>query len=347
MHKKLLLLCSQGFPGSYKVITNLQRVLDGLVNARVLPIEELYTFRPRLGNLRIKRRLRKIQADLQMISVDRISEYGDNILFTAWGPPYDVALKKLNKMGITPSLIMCSTPGQSELSRHELKDYHSILGYLETGKLRHWLLNKRLYNALAGITRHAVYFPHTLDVGQFKGVTPLKLDGTNIDLFCPLRLGKNLLNQVLAFKLSGVSGRLHINFSDDLIDPVIRDIGANIVKHRWIAAGQYYELVAAMDLSLQATFTESFNYAVAERMYLGVPVITSYDIYLTAGDEFLSKHLCVKALDSPSEIAAMIKRIATDAKLRAALSRRCTKVMSRIAERNNREARDYIIEFLK
>jgi len=347
MRKKLLLVCSQGFPGSYRVITNLKGILDDIVDIQVLPIEDLFVFRPRLGNMRIERRLQKIQTDLSMMNVNKVIEYGDKILFTAWGPPYDVVLEKLNKMGIKPSLIMCSTPGQSELSRHELKDYHNMIKYLERGKLRHWLLNKRLFDALAGITKHAVYFPHTLDLSQFENVVPLKMDGINVDLFCTLRLGKNILNQVLAFKISGVNGKLHINFRDNHVSPVVRDIGANIVNHKWIRTSQYYNLVAAMDLSLQATFTESFSYAVAERMYLGVPVITSFDIYLTAGDQFLSTYLCVKTLDTPSEMAGMIRRIINDAELRDELSESCRTVIKQIATKNNREARDYIIEFLK
>jgi glycosyltransferase involved in cell wall biosynthesis len=347
MPKKLLLLCSRGFPGSYKVITNLNGVLNGIIDSQVMSIEDLYVFRPPIGNMRVKRRLQKIQTDVGLLNVGKITDYGDNILFTAWGPPYDVLLTRLNKVGITPSLIMCSTPGQSELSRHELKDYHKLFEYFQQGKLKYWLLNKRLFDALADITKHAVYFPHTIDLNQFKDIAPLQLEGINIDLFCTTRLGKNILNQVLAFKISETDGVLHVNFKDNQVSLVMNDITKKIVYHDWIPDSQYYSLVAAMDLSLQATFTESFNYAVAERMCLGIPVITSYDIYLTALDSFLSEYLCVRALDTPSEIAGMMKRVVKDQALRRALSERCRTVIKQIAVKNNKEAVDYITGFLK
>lgn len=343
---KLLFLCSRGFPGSYKVITNLKGVLNGIVDSQVMPIEDLYFFRPPIGNTRVKRRLQKIQTDAALLDVSKITDYGDNILFAAWGPPYDVLLDKLNKAGITPSLIMCSTPGQSELSKHELKDYHNLFRYFQQGKLKYWLLNRRLFNTLSATTECAVYFPHTIDLNQFREIVPQQLKGINVDLFCTTRFGKNILNQVLAFKISELDGTLHVNFRDNLINPIINDITERVVYHSWIPDAQYYSLVAAMDLSLQATFTESFNYAVAERMCLGVPVITSYDIYLTALDPFLSKYLCVRALDTPSEIARMIRDIAKDQHLRHTLSEKCRTTIRRIAARNNKEAVDYITTFL-
>jgi len=287
MPKRLLLICSETFPGSFKVITNLKGVLKDLVKTNILPIQKLFIFKPNISNKRVRRRLQKIQTDLNLLNIDKIINYGDNILFTAWSPIYDVVLKKLNKKGITPSLIMCSTPGQSELSRHELKDYHNIIQHLRKGELKYWLLNKRLYASIGRAIEQSIYFPHTIDLEQFKNVKSKNLDGKNIDLFCLPRLGKNIFNQILGFKISGVSAKLHINFRDKIIDLLIKDIRANIVHHNWLSDSEYYGLVAAMDISLQTTFTESFSYAVAERMYLGVPVITSYDIYLVAKDPFL------------------------------------------------------------
>jgi glycosyltransferase involved in cell wall biosynthesis len=325
---------------------NLQGVLKDIADTSIIPIEELFVFRPRLGRYRIEKRIRKIQTDLHIMNINNVTAYGNNILFAAWGSQYDVLLNKLNKKGITPSLIMCSTPGQSELSRHELKNYHSIIRYLRMGKLKHWLLNKRLYDSIGRIITQCTYFPHTLDLHQFQLIQPQILKGKNIELFCKPRLGKNIINQILAFKISGTLAQLHINFSDKLIDPIINDFNVEIVRHEWIVDSGYYSLIAAMDLSLQATFTESFSYAVAERMCLGIPVITSFDIYLTADDAFLSKHLCVQALDTPSKIAVLIKEIIEHDTLRQDLGKKCQEVIECIAQKNNKEARDFIVNFL-
>lgn len=347
MPKHLLLISSRGFPGSYKVLINLKGVLRNVVETNIIPIERL-SFLPTLADGQLLRKpLEKIKIELHLININKIVEYGNNILFAGWGPIYEVALKKLNKRGITPSLIMCSTPGQSELSKCELISYHNIVEHVKTGKIKCWLLNKRLYNSIGRLITQSTYFPHTIDLEQFNKVLPKNLPGENIDLFSPIRAGKNILNQIIGFKISGVSATLHINFRDKLLNLLIKDIDANIARHNWIEHSEYYNLVAAMDLSLQATFTESFSYAVAERMCLGVPVITSHDIYFTAENDFLSKNLCVQSLDTPSEIARTIKRIFEDKKLLHSLGKRCRGVIKGIADKNNKEARDFIIDFLQ
>jgi len=347
MYKQLLLISSKTFPGAVSVLTNLKRVLNSLVEITIMPVEDLFIFRPQIGAYRIEKRIRMIQTDLHLINVDKITEFGDNILFAAWSPFYDLVLNKLNRKGITPSLIVCSTLGQSELSRHELKDYHHILKYLKEGKLKYWLLNRRLYGSLHKITDKSIYFPYPLDLSRFRNIVPEKIDGKNIDLFCLPRLGKNILNQILAFEISNVSASLHINFQDRFINHIIKDINAKVVYHGWMSDVDYYRFIAGMDLSLQSTFTESFSYAVAERMCLGVPPITSYDVYFTAEDKFLSRYLCVKALDTPSEIAKLIKKNMEDDNLRRNLSEKCRVVIEKIANKNNKETQDLIVDLIE
>ncbi|MEO0142035.1 MAG: hypothetical protein ABIL15_01605, partial [candidate division WOR-3 bacterium] len=93
--------------------------------------------------------------------------------------------------------------------------------------------------------------------------------------------------------------------------------------------------------SLQVTFTESFSYAVCERMCLSVPTITSYDIDLISEDRFLSKYLCVEGLDTPTQIAERLKKIVGDDKLREELSIRCRERINKIAQENNRIVKEY------
>lgn len=347
MSKNLLLICSQGFPGSFRVITNLKGVLKGIAVVDIMPIEKLFLLRQQIGGRGFARYLEKINTRLGLLDIKPAKNYGNNILMAGWGYLYDVLLRKLNKEGITPSLIMCSTPGQSELSSHELVGYNNIIEYVRKGKIKHWLLNRRLFNSIGQVIKQSIYFPHTIDLKQFENVIPRELDGKNIDLFCPTRAGKNILNQVIGFKISEVKAILHINFSNNLLNQFIEKINVKVSRHDWIDDSEYYNFIAGMDLSLQATFTESFSYAVAERMCLGIPVITSCDIYLTSDDDFLSQYLCVAKLDTPSEIARLIKIVLADSKLRQSLSIRCRTSIKKIASRNNSEARSFISDFLR
>ncbi len=347
MPKDLLLICSKGFPGSFKVITNLKGVLRGIALANIVPIENLFLLRQPTGSRRLAGYLEIINTRLGLLDQKTVENYGDSILLAGWGYPYEVLLRKLNKKGITPSLIMCSTPGQSELSSHELIWYNNIIEYVRKGKIKHWLLNRRLFNSIGQVIKKSIYFPHTIDLTQFDNVIPQELEGKNMDLFCPTRAGKNILNQVIGFKISEVQATLHINFSSHLLNQFINNINAKISHHDWIDDSEYYNFISGMDLSLQATFTESFSYAVAERMCLGIPVITSRDIYLTSDDDFLSRYLCVDKLDTPSEIARHIKIVFADSKLHQSLGMRCRTVIREIASRNNSKARHFISDFLR
>ena len=343
MRKKLLLLCSKGFPGSSKVLINLKSILSNYFDVQLIYLEQLLLVRSPLPKNKGQRMLNFLQTNFHLLNIKHLLDYGSNILFAGWGTMYEIVLKKLNNNGIKPSLIMCSTPGQAELSKGELYLYNNIITHFKKGNIKYWLLNKRLFDSMGKLVKRTTYFPHTIDLTQFRKVIPNFLIGSNLDLFCPVRPGKNIVNQIIAFKLSNVTAKLHVNFSDIAMKTLLKALNIQVINHGWIDDSQYYNLIAAMKLSLQATFTESFNYAVAERMCLGVPVITSYDIYLTSNNAFLAKYLCVKRLDTPLEISDRINKIIKNNTLQKELSACCRKVIKQIALRNNRK----VISFMR
>ncbi len=347
MSSKLLLICSRNFPGSLRVLEHLSGILQGIRHCETRFLETSLR-KPVFQNVRFVRKLEdNIISKLPPVKISEMVDYGNNIIFAGWDYRYDIILSALNKKSITPHLIMCSTPGQSELTAHELPLLVRIHEHLKSGRLKSVLLNKRLYNSLGKILPGAFFFPHTIDLSKFSSVVPCKLENINIDLFCALRPGKNVLNQILGFKLSGIEGFLHINFNNSNFNRMISMLGTKIVKHCWLPRDRYYALIAGMTLSLQATFTESFSYAVCERMCLRVPVITSCDIDLISDDKFLSEHLCVNALDTPPKIAEKIRAIALDSVLRLDLATRCRQRIEDIAQQDNKYVIDFVNEYFK
>lgn len=344
---KLLLLCSKSFPGSMTALENLREILKVAVDCNIKCIE--FFLHPHLlPNIKVLEKLEnKIHWNLPLAKSEELFTYGNNIIFAGWDYRYDMILSKLNSKGITPSLILCSTVGQNELTSHEIQSFINIQNHLKSGKLKYVLLNKRLYDSLQNVLNNALYFPHTIDLHRFDTIRPQCLEGINIDLFCALRPGKNILNQILAFKMSGINGYLHINVNKPKIDEIIQAIGVPVVKHPWLEQSAYYSLVAAMTASMQVTFTESFSYAVCERMCLSIPVFTSYDIDLVSEDELLSRFLCINALDTPSVIANSLKRVVSDCKLRNELATHVRKRIEDIANRDNKYAADCIKALFK
>lgn len=342
MANKICLICSKNFPGSKQVLEHLSGILKG-VRECDLKILESFFRKPNLQGIPLAEGAENIIIrNLPPVRISELLIYRDNIIFAGWDYRYDKILSALNRHNITPSLIMCSTLGQSELTSHELPLLRKIYEHLKSKRLKSVLLNKRLFSSISRIFPNAFYFPHPIDINKFHSILPKKMEGINIDLFCALRPGKNVLNQILAFELSGINGLLHINFSSPQLDEVINLITKNVIRHNWMSQNEYYSLIAGMTLSLQVTFTESFSYAVCERMCLGVPVITSYDIDLISEDSFLSSYLCVNALDTPAVIGGKLRQITNDKKLRTELSHQCRQRIEMIAKKDN----EYVIDFI-
>lgn len=338
MNKKILLICSRISPGPFKVIKNLQGAVSETIDAKWVPLESIVSPPAIFGSKKMTFRYLRLQEYIKRFKVGELLKYNNNVFFVGWGAVNEALLQKLNRRGIQPSLIMCSTLGQSDFNSFERNSILRIIKNVKKGNIKHFLLNKRLNQIFGDILPNTTYFPYTIDIRQFSDVEPQDLVGTNVDIFCAVRPGKNVLNQILAFKLSKVSGNLHINFKNPQVYQFIKEIGVSTIEHEWLEQSEYYSLIGGMTVSLQTTFTESFSYAVAERMCLAVPVLTSFDIYLIAEDPFLSKHLCIRTLDTPSEIGRHIRMIAEDKKLRSELANSCRKRIIKIAEENNKTA---------
>jgi len=308
--KDILILVSKYHPGVISMAKNLEEVTG---KVKLLYIENLF---PQEVIFKIERRfLPKSEFSMVRANLRKLKDtYGDRIILGGWSRLHEKIVNILNKMGTKPSVMWCSTLGQMEMTC-KMGDYAALgalLSLNRDGKLRYILLNERLYEEM-NFVKNSLYFPHTLNLKTFNAYfkdTINNADGRfNIDLFVALRQGKNILTQISAIKSSKNYSRitLHINFSHPYIDQIIEHWGIkNIKRHSWLLWDKYLSLISCMHLSLQITHTESFNYAVAERMAMGVPTLTSYNIYNVCKDKYLERYLCVKGPDSPSMIREKI-----------------------------------------
>lgn len=114
-----------------------------------------------------------------------------------------------------------------------------------------------------------------------------------IGMFGELRPMKNYVAQAMAVsafatylaKESDIVTELHVNSSLDS-DPVLRnlrEIAKNnknliLVEHDWLHGKDYDDIICAMNLGLQVSFTETFNQTAAKFVINGTPVIGSYAI---------------------------------------------------------------------
>lgn len=339
--KKILLSAPSGCPGALSALRNHQAILKPFVQCDLIPLEQLIS--PYFKRTKEFRKFYyRLSKRTEIASVKQILPYGENVILASFGPVHETIIDKLNRKGIRPSFIWCSSIGQLELTPGEYKLFTRLIKLFKKGKIRYFLLPRRLYKSLGHFVKERTFFPYAIDLSQYQNMTKKSLDGINVDVFCRPRFGKNILNQILAFKTTNIAGNIHVNFDIDRFHGIIQLISSKIIRHTWLPIKEYYSLISAMDASLQVTIGESFNYAVCERMAMQVPVLTTPDIYLISEDPILAKYLCVSAPDTPTEIAKSLKHIVTDRLLRKELAEKCKQRIASVAEINNQIVIDQI-----
>lgn len=137
----------------------------------------------------------------------------------------------------------------------------------------------------------------TLHVGCFGAIRPLK---------------NQLIQAVAAMRFADSVGKtLHFHINGNRIegkgDPVIRNIrtlfgGQDkhvLVEHPWMPHEMFTELLKNMDMTLQVSFTETYNIVAADSISSGIPVITSNEI------SFVPSYLHAAATDTKDIVAKM------------------------------------------
>ncbi|MEO0093547.1 MAG: hypothetical protein ABIK93_08480 [candidate division WOR-3 bacterium] len=332
--RRLLLTAPRDCPGPLTALRNIKSILSGRLDCDLFILEDL-VFPIKVSNKSLQRQLSRVQNRFKMITLDKLLPYGDNIIFAGFDSLTAHIIERLTKKGIHPSAMWCSTLSQAELVPQEIGLLRVLIDFLNKDKIKYLMAHRRIFESYGYFLRKAVLFPHPIDLRIFEPVKRQQLEGINLDLFCRPRLGKNILAQILGFKMAELDAKLHINFDLRKLRKIVESIGVKPIVHHWLPELDYYGLIAGMDLSLQVTFGESFNYAVAERMALSVPVLATFNIYLLAEDQFLNKYLCIDAIDTPKAIAAAIKRIITEKNLREELAKRCRERIEIVSCQNN------------
>lgn len=153
-----------------------------------------------------------------------------------------------------------------------------------------------------------------------------------VSLFCSVGPRKNIANQILACSRLP-EAELHLNglSQNPEFARLLRDLGVKYVDHGWMDRETYIKTVADMDIGLQVTFAETFNYVVVDHLLQGVPVVVSHMVPAVAWDPELAE-LVVDRADSPDDIAGRMKETHAN---RAALSIKCKESVRRLARRNN------------
>jgi len=116
-----------------------------------------------------------------------------------------------------------------------------------------------------------------LHIGCFGAIRPLK--NQLIQAISAIRYADST-DKILKFHING-------NRMEGGGEPVIKNIrklfeasnnGHELIEHAWQPHTQFLEILATLDLSMQVSFTESFNIVAADMVTSGIPIVTSAEV---------------------------------------------------------------------
>lgn len=118
--------------------------------------------------------------------------------------------------------------------------------------------------------------PSVLNVGCFGAIRPLK---NHLEqAVASIRLARELKRH-LYFHIN--AGREESGGS-----PILKNLralfancnGASLVEHSWVPHNDFIKIIASMDISIQVSFSETFNIVTADAVQQGVPIVGSPDV---------------------------------------------------------------------
>jgi glycosyltransferase involved in cell wall biosynthesis len=227
-----------------------------------------------------------------------------------WHPFYYFFIKKLKNKKKKVGIYWTSTIGQSEMTPQfiEIKNLNFIFKLMDEKIIDFLIVPIRTHEALKGC-KNIFLLPHTMDLKEINYVKKEEII-KKVDLFFGERIGKNIVNQFLGAYFADPEIEIYTNLKNKDIIELLSHLKIPFKKIDWIPSYKnYLFFISQMGFSLQITYTESFNYAVAERMAIGIPVFVSPNIFLIYHDKYLRKHLCIEIPDSPYEISKKLKKL--------------------------------------
>jgi glycosyltransferase involved in cell wall biosynthesis len=156
------------------------------------------------------------------------------------------------------------------------------------------------------------HLPNVFDPAEAAAVAPVEFEGINVALPGEPHGRKNLLVQTAAFERSraGRDWTLHLFGQTERRPGYARWLElARIphVDHGFLERDRYLAHVAGMDAALCASMSESYGYAAAEAVELGVPTVAT-----PAVRSFDAGPLSVRDPSSVADVTAALERALTD-----------------------------------
>lgn len=288
----LITFCVKGFPGTNRSLINLEKT-TGLTRHFVLSGSKSSATEVKFFIDYVKRRRPCV------------------VLFGGWSQVYQYFLKGLKNKKIEFGIYWTSSPGQTDIS----EEIDSLGDLINSSEIKYKLFaNKDLASSFSGRLSNVNFLPDTVIFPEELKNKPRsgKKSAIAISLFCsPFEYKrKNILNSLLAVSMLKDRYTLYLNglSANKSYKSVLEKLNIRYRDFGWMSDEEYERVLWDVDLGLQVSFADTFNFVVAEHIARRIPVITSRMVPAMDGTpQSIKRRLIVEDPDNPFEIRDRIE----------------------------------------
>ena len=298
---RILSVCLSGFPGSDTALANLSAA-TGRTRHLVLTTSDP-------GGLEIRFFRRYIRQAAPSL-----------VIFGGWSDVYRPLVQSLTRAGCKVAVYWTSSPGQTGLAG-ELRSLATLLDDPHVDHL--WLVHRGTALALRQLEPKCAWLPNVFPPPAHESVGRRHRQSrstAHISLFCSPREAprKNAWCQLLALAGFEHPYHLHLNVlaSQKPFDRLLRLLRIPFTDHGWMVRETYERVIGEMDVGLQVSMAESFNFVAADHILRGVPVLASPMVPVIADlPHSVSQRLIVARPDDPLAVRAALGALLRDVNL--------------------------------
>lgn len=269
------------------------------------------------------------------------------VLFGGWSGVYKALMQTLRDTSIHFAVYWTSSGGQTDISQ-EISKLAALLD-MENPVL--CFSSHGMARAFQSLNMPAFFMPLTLVEPAAPAFTK-ETHPCRISLFCPPAeyKRKNILNVLLA--LAQVSGdwQLVLNglSQDASYAALLKQLRLSYLDWGWMERPEYEKNLWQIDLGLQLSFAESFDYVAAEHLMRGIPVLASAMVpVMDLLDDETRASLVITRADDVETIRAGIQALVDAPELRAELGARAQSRLRAANQGNITASRRVLLQLLE
>lgn len=264
------------------------------------------------------------------------------VIFGSWHVAYEPLVEAARAARLEIAVLWTSSSLQTELSG-ETATLAALLADRRIG--RFFVASEDMADRLAAAGRPSDILPHPCSVGA--GVRPREERDESppiVSLFCAPNeyRRKNVITCLRAVSGLDLPYRLHLNGAGDRPQyrTLLQELGIAYRDHGWMEQGDYERALDRIDIGLQVSLAESFNYVAAEHFARAIPVLVSTAVPCAYGlPKEVARLLVVTDTGNPDEIRAKVRVLLAQPATRRAAGQAAQVHIEQVAARNSEMAR--------